>query len=148
MKRGVRIFLGLAAILGGVFAFATTIFSYLTDQSALLPSCAGHDVLQGFRVGAADLIAPPLFSFGYLALLIRMARSQSVFDELEKHDLTIFQLSSLRISHGMFVIGAVCLGFVAFNGLIARESVARYYEVARYCQSTAQAAHIGHEARV
>jgi len=139
LRRRLRIFFGVSAGVAAAFTLATSTLSYLTEGSTALPFCAGRDILLGFRVGVLDLVIFPLFSLGNLALLIAMAKGRRAIDEVEKYDLTVFELSSLRISHGMLVVGLVCLGLVAFNGLMTSKSFARYHEVSQYCQSTTAA---------
>jgi hypothetical protein len=132
-----------AVVFATAFAVATTVLSYLTAESVALPACAGRDILLDHRVGAMDLIVLPLFSVGYLAVLIKVARSKKIIEEIERYDLTVFETSTVRVSYGVFVAGIACLVFVAVSGLTAEKSLTRYRQVSEYCNARPESMQVG-----
>ena len=141
MSKSLRAFLAVAVTFAAGFAFAATAFSYWTLAPAATPACAGREVVQGFRSGPMDILVLPLFTYFNLAVLVAIARSNRTLSEIQEHDVTIFELGAFRLSHGMFVVGAVCLGVVSISYFIAEKSVNRYLQIASYCQSTLLPAH-------
>jgi hypothetical protein len=57
------------------FACATSIFCYLTAQSAASAGCAGRDMLEGYRSSFSDFLALPFFSFFIVAMIAVYIRS-------------------------------------------------------------------------
>jgi hypothetical protein len=143
LSRRLQISFLLLIALSAVFAFATTALSFLTARSSAAPPCTGEDVLLGFRIGILDLIVLPLFSFCFLAVLVAIAKGGRVVDQLKSDDVTVFELGAVRISHGAFVVGIVCLGFVAMNGFMAEKALTRYRQISHHFKSTIGATSMG-----
>jgi hypothetical protein len=106
--------------------------------SASSAKCAGKDLVEGYRAGALDFLALPLFSAIVVISLMRGGGDQGKVQEfLASHNLIAFGFRSVQVTHGMLVVCVSFFGFVLFNALMTKESVTRYFAIATYCHSTA-----------
>lgn len=114
--RGFHFISTLAIIAALALAAGTSILSYFAVVADDLPKCSGQELLLGYRTGAADFSAWPLFSLFFVIPVVMAQYSRKTNDLLTTYDIAIFEYSSFRVTLGMFILLSSLFGFVALNG--------------------------------
>jgi hypothetical protein len=127
----------LAVIIAVAFALATSVFSYVAAMSAASPTCAGRDLLQGYRSGALDFFAWPLFSVLFVTAIVVARRSPRTNEFLASFDVVVLEFASFRLTYGTFLVYSSLFGFAALDGLMTMESAARFRAISSYCHPAA-----------
>ena len=137
LNRSLRLIWTIAIVVAVGLACATTVFSYLAAASASSAKCAGQELLQGYRSGAADFIALPLFSVIIAIAMIRGRRARRTREFLANADVMVVELGPLQLTYGMLLVCAALFGFVFFNAMSTVFSATRYAVISNYCNSIA-----------
>jgi hypothetical protein len=128
-----RIMSTMATVMAVAFALGTSVFSYLAWTSAALPACAELDTIGGYRSGASDFWALPLFSALVAIVVEKSRRDRRTFQQVKDLDVTVFKLSGFRVTFGMFLVYSVLFGTIAISAIMTSYSVMRYAAISTQC---------------
>ena len=106
----------------------------MASVSAASPGCSERDLIEGYRNGTSDFWALPLFSLFAVVVVAKVRKNPKTIALLERLDVLIFELGSLRVTYGMFLVYSVLFGFVAIGASMTDFSVKRYLAISTYCQ--------------
>jgi hypothetical protein len=133
---GFRIMTTMATVMAVAFACGTSVFSYLAWTSAILPTCAELNPIGGYRSAASDFWALPLFSALVAAIVEKSRRDQRTFQAFKNLDVTVFELSAIRVTLGMFLVYSALFGMVAISATMTWYSAKRYATISTQCESS------------
>jgi uncharacterized membrane protein YedE/YeeE len=125
----------MAAVTAAAFACATSVFSYLAWTSATLPACAELNPIGEYRSAASDFWALPLFSALVAVVVEKSRRDRRTFQQLNNLDMTVFELLTVRVTLGMFLVYSVLFGMVATSATMTSFSAKRYAAMSTQCGS-------------
>jgi len=131
-----RIISTMASVMAVALAVGTSAFSYLAWTSPILPACAELNPIAGFRSGVSDFWALPLFCACVAAVIEKSRRDPRTFEEIKSLDVTVFELSFIRVTLGMFLVYSVLFGMVAISATAASYSAERYAAISTRCGSS------------
>ncbi|MCG2640600.1 MULTISPECIES: hypothetical protein [Bradyrhizobium] len=108
------------------FACATSIFCYLTGQSAASAGCSGREMLEGYRSNLSDFLALPFFSFFIVAMIVVFIR--------RLHKGGIAALDGVPLSYYLPPAYFSLFLLIAMSGWTLFWVVTRYNVIWSYCQ--------------
>jgi hypothetical protein len=110
---------------------------YLTVVAAEAPKCARRISLDGDVTGIGYFEIIALASVALAVLVGALGRGKRVRELLKDNDIVVFELASIRVTYGMFIIYRIMFLTLVTLGSFALGSVTRYNAIVKYCLATA-----------